>query len=203
MDASPSRIELTPLNFLRRGAQALGQRPAVVHGERRFNYAELEERCNRFASALRERGLEKHDRVAILAPNIPALLEAHYGIPLAGGVLVAMNTRLSKGDIEHILRDSGSKILLVDAQLKELVDESDTPDLETIVIEDSGEDDDPYEQFLSSGSPDAPESWLEEETEPIAINYTSGTTGKPTGALYTHRGAYLHAAGVAMDLGLV
>jgi fatty-acyl-CoA synthase len=202
VDESPSRIELTPLNFLRRNARALGHRPAVVHGERRFNYAELEERCNRLASALRDRGLEKHDRVAILAPNTPALLEAHYGIPLAGGVLVAMNTRLSKRDIEHILKDSGSKILLVDAQLKELVDEADTPDIETIVIEDTGEDDDPYEKLLAGGSPEAPESWLEDETEPIAINYTSGTTGKPKGAVYSHRGAYLHAAGVAMEVRL-
>src|SRR5947209_19853686 len=109
MDTAASRLELSPLGFLRRNAQSLGQRPAVVHGERRFNYAELEERCNRLASALRNRGLEKHDRVAILAPNTPALLEAHYGIPLAGGVLVAMNTRLTKRDIEHILKDSGSK----------------------------------------------------------------------------------------------
>ena len=107
MDPTASRLELSPLNFLRRNAQALGQRPAVVHGERRMNYAELEERCNRLASALRDQGLEKHDRVAILAPNIPALLEAHYGIPMAGGVLVAMNTRLSKGEVEHILKDSG------------------------------------------------------------------------------------------------
>src|SRR6185437_7900902 len=160
-------------------------------GERRFNYAALEERCNRLASALRNKGIEKHDRVAILAPNIPALLEAHYGIPTAGAVLVAMNTRLSKGDVEHILKDSGSKLLLVDAQLKDLVDEADTPDIEMIVIEDSGEDHDPYEQLLAGGSPDAPESWLEDETEPISINYTSGTTGKPKGAVYTHRGAYL------------
>src|ERR1700733_1239272 len=109
MDPTPSRVELTPLNFLRRNAQSLGQRTAVVHGERRRNYAELEERCNRLASALRERGLEKHDRIAILAPNTPALLEAHFGIPMAGGILVAMNTRLSKKDIEHILKDSGAR----------------------------------------------------------------------------------------------
>jgi fatty-acyl-CoA synthase len=112
MAPTPSRLELSPLNFLRRNAQALGQRPAVVHGERRFNYAQLEERCNRLARALRDHGLEKHDRVAILAPNTPALLEAHYGIPMAGGVLVAMNTRLGKKDIEHILKDSGSRMLL-------------------------------------------------------------------------------------------
>src|SRR5580693_768032 len=114
MNATPSRLPLSPLNFLRRNAQALGERPAVVHGERRFNYAELEERCNRLASALRDRGVERHDRVAILAPNTPALLEAHYGVPLAGGVLVALNTRLTSDDIAYILDDCGAKTLLVD-----------------------------------------------------------------------------------------
>jgi fatty-acyl-CoA synthase len=202
MDATPSRFALSPLNFLRRNAQALGERPAVVHGQRRTNYAELEERCNRLASALRERGLERHDRVAILAPNIPALLEAHYGVPLAGGVLVAMNTRLSTSEIEHILKDSGSRLLLVDAQLKEFVEGTDVGGIETVVIEDTGEDDDPYEQLLASGSPEMPESWLEDENEPISINYTSGTTGKPKGAIYTHRGAYLRAHGVANEIKL-
>jgi fatty-acyl-CoA synthase len=176
VDASPSRIELTPLNFLRRNAQALGQRPAVVHGERRMNYAELEERCNRLASALRDRGLERHDRVAILAPNIPTLLEAHYGVPLAGGVLVAMNTRLTSAEIEHILKDSGSRTLLVDAQLKELVDGAEVGDLEMVVIEDTGEDDDPYEQLLAAGSPDALESWLEDKDERPS---GSGTCSSP------------------------
>ncbi len=202
MDATASRLELSPLSFLRRNAQSLGERPAVVHGERRFNYAEFEERCNRLASAVRGRGLEKHDRVAILAPNIPALLEAHFGVPMAGGVLVAMNSRLSPREIEHILKDSGARILLVDAELKGMVDEADTPDLETIVIEDTGEDDDPYERLLADGSPEAPDSWLEDESEPISINYTSGTTGKPKGAVYTHRGAYLQAHGAAMEVGL-
>jgi acyl-CoA synthetase (AMP-forming)/AMP-acid ligase II len=121
MDTTPSRLEHSPLNFLRRNARSLGQRPAVVHGQRRINYAELEERCNRLASALRDRGLERHDRVAILAPNTPALLEAHYGVPLAGGVLVAMNSRLGSDEIEYILDDSGARTLLVDAQLKEVV----------------------------------------------------------------------------------
>lgn len=199
MAANPSRLELSPLNFLHRNAQALGNRPAVVHGERRLNYAELEERCNRLATALRDRGIERHDRVAILAPNIPALLEAHYGIPMAGGVLVAMNTRLSAAEAAHILKDSESKILLVDSQLTDLVEDA---DVETIVIEDTGADDDPYEQLLAAGSPDAPESRLEDESEPISINYTSGTTGKAKGAIYTHRGAYLRAHGVAMEVGL-
>jgi fatty-acyl-CoA synthase len=200
--ATPSRLELSPLNFLQRNAQALGQRPAVVHGERRFNYVELEERCNRLAGALRERGLERHGRVAVLAPNSPALLEAHYGVPLAGGVLVAMNTRLGTKEIEFILQDSGAKTLLVDAALVDMVDPVDLGGIEMVVIADSGSSDDPYEELLASGSPETPESWLEDEEEPIAINYTSGTTGKPKGAIYTHRGAYLRALGVALETGM-
>jgi fatty-acyl-CoA synthase len=202
MAATPSRLELSPLNFLRRNDRALGERPAVVHGERRLNYAELTERCNRLASALRERGLERHDRVAILAPNSPALLEAHYGIPLAGGVLVAINTRLSTDEIKYILKDSGTRTLLVDAELKELVDPIDLGQIDTVVIEDTGESDDPYEELLGSGSPDEPESWLEDENEPISINYTSGTTGRAKGAVYTHRGAYLRALGAALEVRL-
>jgi fatty-acyl-CoA synthase len=193
---------LSPLQFLHRNARALGQRPAVVHGQRRMNYAELEERCNRLASALRDRGLERHDRVAILAPNTPALLEAHYGVPLAGGVLVAMNSRLSSGEVEYIIDDSGARILLVDAELQEVIDPISLDGVETVVIEDTGEADDPYEQLLAEGSPEAPESWLEDENEPISINYTSGTTGKAKGAVYTHRGAYLRALGVALEVKL-
>jgi fatty-acyl-CoA synthase len=167
-----------------------------------MNYAEFGERCNRLASALRDRGVERHDRVAILAPNSPALLEAHYGVPLAGGILVALNTRLSSKEIEYILRDSGSETLLVDAALKELVDPIDLDGIETVVIEDTGESDDPYEELLAGGSGQAPESWLEDENEPISINYTSGTTGRPKGAIYTHRGAYLRALGVALEIKL-
>ncbi len=195
MDPTPSRIELSPLNFLHRGAQALSERPAVVHGRRRYSYGELAERCHRLAGALRSRDLERHDRVAILAPNSPALLEAHYGVPLAGGVLVALNTRLSSREVEYILRDSGSSTLLVDARLAELVDPIDLDDIATVVIEDTGEPTDPYEQLLARGSPPAPETWLRDENEPISINYTSGTTGRPKGAIYTHRGAYLRALG--------
>lgn len=199
---SPSRLELSPLNFLHRNAVALRERPAVVHGDRRLNYAELGERCNRLANALRERGLERHERVAILAPNTPALLEAHYAVPLAGGVLVAMNSRLSSGDIEYVLKDAGCKTLLVDAELKQGLQGLDLQGIETVVIEDSGQSEDPYEQLVASGSSDAPESWLEDENEPISINYTSGTTGKAKGAVYTHRGAYLRALGVALEIRL-
>jgi fatty-acyl-CoA synthase len=197
-----SRLELSPLNFLRRCERSLGSRPAVVHGERRMNYAELGERCNRLASALRSRGLERHERVAILAPNSLALLEAHYGVPLAGGVLVAMNTRLSPSEVEYIVRDCGTRTLLVDAELESLVSEADLGAVERIVIADDGSSDDEYEQLLASGSAEAVSSVLEDENEPISINYTSGTTGRPKGAIYTHRGAYLRALGAALEVRL-
>ena len=199
MGATASRLELSPLDFLRRSAEALGERTAVVHGNRRYDYAELQVRCDRLASALRARRLQKHDRVAVLCPNTPALLEAHYGVPLAGGVLVAINTRLDREEIAFILRDSGARFLIVDAELRPLVADMDAGDLETVVVEDTGEAGDPYEEPLSSGSPEPPESWLSDENEPIAINYTSGTTGRSKGAVYSHRGAYLRAHGVALE----
>jgi fatty-acyl-CoA synthase len=203
MQAKPFRLELTPLTFLARNAQALGERTAVVHGERRYDYAELGRRCNRLASALRGRGLEKHDRVAVLCPNIPALLEAHFGVPLAGGVLVPINTRAGAADVAYILRDSGARFLLADDALRSELEEADLDGVDTVVVRDTADaGDDPYEQLLQEGSPKPPESWLEDENEPISINYTSGTTGEAKGAIYTHRGAYLRAHGVALETGL-
>jgi fatty-acyl-CoA synthase len=196
MEPQPFRIELTPLTFLRRNALALAERTAVVHGERRYDYAELGRRCNRLASALRARGLEKHDRVAVLCPNIPALLEAHFGVPAAGCVLVPMNTRASAEELGYILEDSGARLVIADHSLADLVADA---GVETILVQDTGEPDDPYEELLQSGSDAVPESWLEDENEPISINYTSGTTGKSKGAVYTHRGAYLRAHGVALE----
>jgi fatty-acyl-CoA synthase len=199
MKAAPSRVELSPLNFLKRNAETMGERTAVVHGERRYTWAELEARSNRLASALWNRGIERNDRVAVLCPNTPALLEAHNGVPLAGAILVAINTRLGTNEVAYILEDSGAKILIVDHELKKMVEGVDLKGIETIVVEDTGEDDDPYEQLLASGSEEPRETFLTDESDPISINYTSGTTGKPKGAVYTHRGAYLQAKGVAHE----
>src|SRR3954449_4969145 len=120
MRAEPFRLELSPLTFLARNATALAERTAIVHGDRRYDYAELQRRCNRFASALRQGGLEKHDRVAVLCPNIPALLEAHFAVPLAGGVLVALNHRLGAAEIAGILDHSGARFLFVDHEFEHL-----------------------------------------------------------------------------------
>src|SRR4051812_27141903 len=122
MKRTASRVELSPLNFLHRRALVMAERTAVVHGERRYTYAELAERAGRLAGGLRAAGVEKGDRVAVLCPNTPALLEAHYGVPAAGAILVALNTRLSKGEVEYILEDSDPKVVIVDHELAELVE---------------------------------------------------------------------------------
>src|SRR6266542_954486 len=116
-----SRTELTPVSFLQRSACVFPDKVAVVHGARRYTYREFEARVNRLASALRQAGLTKHDRVAFLCPNIPAMLEAHYGVPAAGGVLVAINTRLNSEEVGYILGHSGARFLFVDAELELLV----------------------------------------------------------------------------------
>ena len=196
------RTELTPVSFLRRSAYVFPDRPAVVHGSRRYTYREFEVRVNRLASALRGLGLEKLDRVAIIAPNTPAMLEAHFGVPAAGLVLVPINTRLAADEIGYILRHSGSKVLLVDHEFAELLRPLRLGPLRVIRIDDTGAPGDPYERFLAGGSPEPVEPWMEDEYETISINYTSGTTGQPKGVMLHHRGAYLNALGEAIETGM-
>lgn len=193
------RTELTPTSFLRRSANVYPEKTAIIHNERRYTYHEFEERVNRFASQLRKYGLKKHDRIALLCPNIPALLEAHFAVPAAGGILVPINTRLNAEEIGYIIKHSGSSMLFVDSELKPVVDSLDLSGLFMIEVNDTGLPDDPYEAFLSGGTPEPCDSVLEDEEEPISLNYTSGTTGRPKGVIYTHRGAYLNALGEAIE----
>ena len=164
------RTELTPVDFLKRNACVLPDKPAVIHGARRYTYRQLEERANRLASALRRAGLRKLDRVAFLCPNIPAMLEAHYGVPMAGGVLVAINIRLSTDEIGYILKHSGSRFVFVDAELENLIKPLDLNGLTVVRVDDTGVAGDPYEDFLRTGSPEPVASWLESEEELLAIN---------------------------------
>jgi fatty-acyl-CoA synthase len=193
------RTELTPTAFLVRSAVMFPDTVAVVHGDRRSTYDQFHQRVLRLASAFRAAGLQKHDRVAFLCPNIPPLLEAHFGVPMAGGILVAINTRLSSGEIAYILSHSGAKFLFVDRDLEFLVKSLDLPGVQVTRIADTGDQDDPYEQFLFTGSRDPVESWLLDEEETLSINYTSGTTGRPKGVMFTHRGAYLNALGEVIE----
>jgi len=198
----PWREFLTPLGFLDRSAGAFRDKTAVVYGDRRFTYGEFAARVNRLASSLREAGLELGDRVAVLCPNIPPMLEAHFGVPLAGGVIVAINTRLAADDVAYILDHSGARFLLVDTEFAHLVAPAleRLPHLRQIVnIVDTATPlalpGPTYEEFLAGGEPDRLGRCLSGETDLIAINYTSGTTGRPKGVMYHHRGAYLNALG--------
>ena len=193
------RTELTPLSFLSRSARVFPDKVAIVHGERRTTYREFEERANRLASALRAWGVAPGDRVAFLAPNIPALLEAHYGVPASGAVLVAINTRLARHEVADILAHCGARLVFCDHELVDLVEGI---DVEVVGIDDTGLPEDPYEQFLAGGSPELVKHRVADEEDVISINYTSGTTGRPKGVMYTHRGAYLNALVEALQANL-
>jgi len=201
-EAQPYRTELTPVAFLRRSAYVFGERTAIVHGARRYTYRQFEERANRLASGLRAMGLRHLDRVAAILPNIPAMLDMHYGVPAAGLVLVPVNTRLSRDEIGYILNHSGARVLFVDQEFESLVKPLDLPGVTVIRVDDTGAAGDPYEDFLAAQSPEPCEPWIEDEFETISINYTSGTTGRPKGVMIHHRGAYLNAIGEVLETGM-
>jgi len=196
------RSELNPVDFLYRAAYLYPDKVAVAAGKRRYTYRELAERSWRLANALRSAGLAKGDRVAALLFNSPAMLEAHFGVPAAGGILVAVNNRLSGPEIGYILQHSGAKYLLLDTGLEAVAEASGLAGVTVIRCDDTGVPGDPYEEFLAGASPVRPASWLEHEEETISINYTSGTTGRPKGVQYTYRGAYLNALNEVIVAGL-
>jgi len=194
------RSELNPVDFLRRAAYIYPEKAAVVDGGRRYSYRDLAERSWRLANALRSAGLGRGDRVAALLFNSAAMLEAHFGVPAAGGILVAVNHRLASAEVGYILRHSGARYLLLDSGLEALTAPLDLAGV--TVIRCAGTGADPYEEFLAAASPVMPASWLEHEEETISINYTSGTTGQPKGVQYTYRGAYLNALNEVIVAGL-
>ena len=202
---------LTPLDFLDRAAAVYPDKTAVVHGPRRYGYKEFAERCRRLASALRARGVGLGETVAVMAPNVPALLEAHYGVPMAGAVLNALNIRLDAPTIAFILGHGQAKVLIADREFAPVIKEalaSMTTRPLVIDIDDPlgaggealGEMD--YEAFLASGDPSFAGLRPADEWQAITLNYTSGTTGNPKGVVYHHRGAYLNAMGNVITFGL-
>jgi acyl-CoA synthetase (AMP-forming)/AMP-acid ligase II len=210
--SSVSYTTLTPLSFLERSARVWPGKVAVIYGRRRLTYAEFAAEVARVARALRASGVEPGDRVAYLMPNLPEMLIAHFAVPLAGGVLVAINTRLTPHEVSYILRHSGAKIVVADAALlptaAAAADGIDTV-TRLVVATDTeagsvgadsaaeGQTAGPplvsYTEFLTGEQGDALPWSVQDELAPIAINYTSGTTGLPKGVIYTHRGAYLNS----------
>ena len=195
---------LSPLSFIKRTAAAYPTRPAVIHGQIKRNWSQTYTRMRQLASALSQQGISVGDCVAVIAPNIPEMIEAHFGIPMTGGVINALNTRLDAATIAFILEHGEAKILITDTEFSPTVKEAlnlmenkpyviDILDPEGPGGERLGKID--YETFISNGDPEFHWSLPEDEWQAIALNYTSGTTGNPKGVVYHHRGAYLNAMG--------
>ncbi len=203
-----NHVPLSPTSFLRKAAEVFPERPAIVYGTLTRNWAETYARCRRLASALTRGGLRPGDVVAVMAANTPELVEAHFGVPMAGGVLNALNIRLDPATLAHILDHSEAKWLIADAEFAPEIERTLAlarahPHLVAIrdpaVAEAVGIDAPDYESLLATGDPEAAWSLPADEWDAISINYTSGTTGAPKGVVYHHRGAYLNALGNTLE----
>ena len=206
-------VPLSPLSFLPRAASIYPHGEAIIHGKRRYSWSETFARCRRLATGLNAIGISKGDTVSIICPNIPEMVEAHFGVPASGGVLNAINTRLDAETIAYILTHGGCKVLLVDQEFAATatealaaMDAADAAAITVIDIIDSeyGGNVKPigvcdYEALLAKGNVSDPWRLPENEWDAMTLNYTSGTTNRPKGVVYHHRGAYLLSKGTACD----
>ncbi|MDQ8730047.1 acyl-CoA synthetase [Bradyrhizobium sp. LHD-71] len=213
LDKTPANfVPLSPVSFLERSAHVYSKLPSVVYENRRFTWAETLSRCRRFASWLVRQGIGRGDTVAAILPNVPAMYETHFAVPMAGGVLNALNTRLDAGAIAFMLEHGGAKILLVDPEFSAVITDalSRMKGSKPLVIDVDdaafsggrriGQIE--YEAMLASGDPEFVWALPPDEWDAIALSYTSGTTGNPKGVVTHHRGAYLNAVSNILSGGL-
>jgi acyl-CoA synthetase (AMP-forming)/AMP-acid ligase II len=212
MEVQSNYTPLTPQSFLRRSARVYPDKTAVIAGARRYSYRQFYERACRQANALKGLGVKAGVSVAVLAPNTPEHLEACYGVHMAGGVLVALNYRLSPPEIAYILGHCKARVLIVDHELLPTIQAAGALKglRHTVVV---GRDDgaapawqpagaQDYEAWLQAASAEDPRGLPKDENDTISINYTSGTTGNPKGVMYTHRSAYLNAVCNLLEMGM-
>jgi len=209
MNKNPANfVALTPISFLHRTADIYGERQAVVYENRSYTWHESRDRCVRMASSLNNMGIQKGDTVAVFAFNTPEMFESHFSIPMVGAILNTINVRLDASTVAYILDDGKAKALIVDRELFEVASEALSTSLSKpmlILIDDEFADTKPevngvidYESLISKGDPLFRWQSPEDEWQPLALNYTSGTTGKPKGVVYHHRGSYLMSMGTVI-----
>ena len=202
-------VPLTPLSHLRRASTVFSDRTAVIYGSHRKSYSEYYQRCSQLASALEKIGIKPGDVVATVLPNIPAQAEAHFGVPACGAVLNTINTRLDIGTISYIFEHGEAKVVFADTQFLSVVEAAveklsgPRPTLIEVPDDSAGFTAtgkyETYESFLRNGNVDFDWIMPQDEWESLALNYTSGTTGKPKGVVYHHRGAYLMTMGTIVS----